>query len=184
MTLRGFLASVRDLCLFRSGPDGLPYSPRLLVALLVACAVVQVAFELHNDARHGVVAASLLGGLAVIGTVFVVLRGRDKSERFVQTTSALAAVKLLFDLIVYPLTLLLPLKQILAHPTDPNGLTGPQTLVMLVIAALGIWQLCIWISILRRALEIPLAGGVLVFLLLLFVNWIVLALGAGVAGVA
>lgn len=181
MILREFLTGLRDICLFRRGPEDMPYAPRLLVALLVACAVVQMAFDLHNGAKPGMAGASLLGGLAVVGMLFVLLRGRGKSERFVQAATAFAAVKLLFDLVVYPLALLLPLKQVLAR-FDPASLNGNQTLVMLAIAALGIWELCVWIGVLRRSLDLPVAGGVLVFMLLFFVNSIVLGIGAGLTG--
>jgi hypothetical protein len=179
--LGGFLSSLRDICLFRSGPEDMPHAPQLLVALLAACGAVEAAFDLHGGARPGMIAAALLGGLAMVGTLFVLLRGRGKPERFVQTATALAAVKLLFDLAVYPLALLLPLKEMLAR-FDAAALTGSQTLVMVAIAALGVWELCVWIGVLRRSLDIPLAGAVLVFLLLFFVNSIVLGIGAGLAG--
>ena len=182
MILGGFLSSLRDICLFRRGPEDMPYAPRLLIAVLVACAAVQAAFDWHNDAGPGLVVAAWCGGLAVVAVVFLLLRGRGKPERFVQTMTALATVKLLFDAVVYPLALLLPLKQLLAHPTDPGVLTSGQALVMVLVAGLGVWELCIWIGTLRRSLEIPLAGAVLVFLLLFFVNSIVLGIGAGFAG--
>lgn len=183
-----FLASVRDLCLFRGGPEDMPYSPRLLIALLVVCGALQAAFNLHDGVEPALVAGSILGGLAMIWTVFLLLRGRDKSGRFVQSTTALATVYLLFDVVTNLLTLLLPMKELREQwPFQPGhapSLTGGQALVLLLIVALGIWQLCIWISTLRRALEIPVAGGVLVFLLLVFVNLIVAAVVAAAIGVA
>lgn len=181
MILHEFITSLRDICLFRRGPEDMPYAPRLLIALLVACAAVEVVFDLHNGAQPGMVAAALAGGLAVIGMLFVLLRGRGKPERFVQTATAFTAVKLLFDIVVYPLALLLPLQQIFKH-FDPAEISGHLTLVMLAVAVLGVWELCVWIGLLRRSLEIPVAGGVLVFLLLFFVNSIVLGIGAGIAG--
>lgn len=166
----------------------MPYSPPLLIALLVVCGALQTGFNLHDGVEPALVAGSILGGLAMIGAVFLLLRGRDKSERFVQTTTALATVYLLFDAVTNLLTLLLPMKelreQLLSHPGHAPSLTGVQALVLLLIVALGIWQLCIWIGTLRRALEIPLAGGVLVFLLLVFINLIVAAVVAAVIGVA
>ena len=162
----------------------MPYAPPLLVALLVACGVLQVGFDLYNGAKPGVVGAALLGGLAVLGVVFLLLRGRGKPERFVQTTTALAAVYVLFDAAVFPLTLLIPLKKILAHPIQPLALSGGQTLAMLAIGVLGVWQLCAWVGILRRALEIPVAGGLLVLILLACVNVIVIALTANLVGAA
>lgn len=181
MILHEFFASLRDICLFRRGPEDMPYAPRLLIALLAACAAVQMAFDLHNGATPGMAVAALVGGLAVVGMLFVLLRGRGKPERFVQMATAFTAVKLLFDIAVYPLALLLPLKQILAR-FDATDLSGGQTLVMLAVAVLGVWELCVWIGLLRRSLDIPVAGGVLVFLLLFFVNSIVLGIGAGLTG--
>lgn len=181
MILPEFFASLRDICLFRRGPEDMPYLPGLLVGLLIACAAVQMAFDFHNGATPGMAGAALAGGLAVVGMLFVLLRGRGKPERFVQTATAFTAVKLLFDVVVYPLALLLPLKQIFTH-FDPAGISGNQTLVMLAVAVLGIWELCVCIGLLRRSLEIPVAGGVLVFLLLFFVNSIVLGIGAGLTG--
>lgn len=188
MILHEFLASVRDICLFRRGPENMPYSPRLLVALLVACGALQVAFNLHDGIKPALIAGAFVGGLAMIWLVFLLLRGASKSERFVQTTSALAAVYLLFGLAKNLLTLLLPVKawqqQMMADPTHLPEVTGHQAPVMFAIAALVIWQFCAWVGVLRRALEIPVAGGVLVFLLLVFVNLIVAALVAGVIGVS
>lgn len=188
MNLHEFLASLRDISLFRRGPEDMPYSPRLLVALLVACGALQVAFNLHDGVKPALITGAVVGGLAMVWLVFLLLRGASKSERFVQTASALAAVYLLFGLAKNLLTLLLPVKawqqQMMADPAHLPEVTGHQAPVMLAIAVLVIWQFCAWVGVLRRALEIPVAGGVLVFLLLTFVNLIVAALIAGVIGVA
>ncbi|HEX5354137.1 MAG TPA: hypothetical protein VFW60_08665 [Rhodanobacteraceae bacterium] len=186
--MSGFLANLRDTCLFRRGPEDMPYSPPLLVALLVACAAMQVGFNLDDGAKPAVVAGSIIGGLVAIGVVSLLLRGRGKPERFVQTTTSLAAVYLLFGLVNNLLTLLLPLRALrqglTSHPAHLPPLSGGQTLVVFVVAALEIWQLCVWIGILRRALDMTVAGGVLVFLLLMFVNLVVMALIANVVGAA
>ncbi|HEX5961200.1 MAG TPA: hypothetical protein VFY97_08135 [Rhodanobacteraceae bacterium] len=183
-----FLASLADLCRFRGGPEDLPYAPRLLVALLVACGVLQALFNLHQGASPALAAAALPGGLAALGMLFLLLRGRGKVERFVQTATSLTAVYLLFGIVTDALALLLPLQawreQLLAHPEQPPAFTGQQILVLLVIFALGIWQLCIWIRILRRSLDASLAGAILVFLLLLIVDWVVVRLAAAAVGVA
>lgn len=184
----GFFAILIDLCRFRRGPEDVPYSPRLLVALLIGCGVLQVLFGWSHHARPAALAAALLGGLAVIGVVFLVLRARDKALRFVQTTTALAAVYLLFGVVMDALAMLLPLdalyEQIITHPGHPPTLTPAQTLVALVVFGLGVWQWCVWIGILRRALEISRAGGVLVFILVVLVDLIVGSVAAAVIGAA
>ena len=188
MILGAILASLRDVCLFRRGPEDMPYSQPLLVALLVACGALQVAFNVHDGVQRALIAGAVVGGVAMVWLVFLLLRGTGKVERFVQTATALAAVYLLFGLAKNVLTLLLPVKawqqQMMAEPGHLPVVTGHQVPVMFVIAALVIWQFCAWVGILRRSLEIPVAGGVLVFLLLLFVNVIVAALTAGAIGVA
>lgn len=188
MSLTGFLASFRDLCLFRRGPEDIPYAPRVLVALVVLCVAMQVGFNLHAGVKPGVATGIVIGSLAALGMVWVMLRGREKPERFVQTATALTAVYLVFELAQDLLTLRLPVEQwreqLTATPRQLPELTGSQELMAFAVVALGIWQLCIWISCLRRSLEISIAGGVLVFLLLVFVYMIVAVLAAGVLGAA
>ncbi len=166
----------------------MPYAPRLLAGLLVASGVLQVLFNLRQGATPGMLAAGVLGSAAVLGMVYQLLRGRGKAERFVQAATALSAVYLLFGVVADALAMGLPLKalteQILAHPEQPPTLSGGQTLLLLVIFLLGTWQLCVWIRILRRSLEVSLAGAVLVFLMLLFVDWIVVRLVMAIIGVA
>jgi hypothetical protein len=106
--LTGFLASFRDLFLFRRGPEDIPYAPRLLSALLAACVAMQIGFNLNAGVKPGVAASIAIGSLAGLGMVWVLLRGREKSERFVQTATALTAVYLVFELLQNLLTLQLP----------------------------------------------------------------------------
>lgn len=188
MRLPAFFASLADLCRFRRGPEDMPYAPRLLVALLVGCGVLQVLFGWYHGAKPGPIAAALLGGLAVVGVVFLLLRGRGKSERFVQTTTGLAAAYLLFGIVTDALALLLPLDELyerfVADPGHPPTLTSGEALVALAVIALAIWQLCVWIRILRRALEVSIAGGVATFVLLALVNWIVAGVAVAIIGAA
>ena len=165
----------------------MPYAPPLLIGLLVASGVLQVLFNLHQGANPRLIAAALLAGLVAIGVLFLLLRGRGKSARFVQTLTALAAVYLLFGIATDLLGLALPLKawraQLLAHPEQLPTIAGSQILIVLAVIALGIWQLCVSIHILRRALDTPLAGAILVFLLLFIVDWVAANLVAAAIGV-
>ena len=188
MSAGAFLIQLRDLCRLRRGAEDMPYAPGLLLALLVAYGVLHAGFDHYQGASAPLVAAALLGSLAALAMLFALLRGRGLSERFVQTATALAAASLVFGIIADALALLLPLKalraQLLAHPTQPPALTPMQTLVLLVIAALNIWMLCVWVRILRGALNLPVAGGVLVLFALVFVNVIATGVVAGLLGVA
>jgi hypothetical protein len=185
VNLLAFLASVRDLCLFRGGPEEMPYSPRLLVALLVASALFGALFDIRlRDARLAVVGASLLGTAAALYALFALLRLRHKAERFVQTALALTTTSYLFELIAMPLLLLVPLPSTGTQTLKPEDVTGGQMLAAFAVSAFAIWQVCISVSIRRRAMDIPVAGGVLVLLLLACTNFIVAAFGAYLFGLA
>ncbi|MBU6416716.1 MAG: hypothetical protein KJS83_06060 [Xanthomonadaceae bacterium] len=182
-----FLDSLLGICRFRRGPEDMPYSPPLLIALLIACGALQAFFNVYNGAAPGVAAAVLVGGLGLIGALHLLLRGRGKSLRFVQTMTALAAVYLLFGVVIDALISWLSLaalsKQVLEHPEHPPALTTLQTLMIPGVLGLVIWQFCVFVGIVRRALEIPVAGAVLVLLLLFLVDWFVASLVASAMGV-
>lgn len=187
MTLPSFFAVLLGICRFRRGPEDMPYSPPLLIALLIACGALQVGFNLYNGAAAGVAVAVLVGGLGLVGALYLLLRGRGKSLRFVQAMTALAAVYLLFGVVIDALISWLQLaalsKQVIEHPDHPPALTPLQTLVIPGVAALVIWQFCVFVGILRRALEVSIAGAVLVLLLLFLVDWFVASLVASAMGV-
>lgn len=186
MTLPSFLAVLLGICRFRRGPEDMPYSPPLLIVLLVGCGALQFGFNMYNGAAPAVAGALLVGGLAFIGALYLLLRGRGQSLRFVQTTTALAAVYLLFgvviDALISGLSLTALSKQVLEHPDHPPTLTTLQTLVIPGVVALVAWQFCVFVGIVRRALEIPVAGAVLVFLLLFLVDWFVASVMAYAMG--
>ncbi len=187
MSWPAFFRNLFGLCRFRRGPEDMPFSPPLLVALLILGGALQAGFNLHGGAKPGVVAAVLVGSLGVVGAIYLLLRGRGKATRFVQAMTALAAVYLLFgvvaDVLISSLSLEKLSKQVFEHPDQPPVLTSAQTLLIPAVVALVIWQICVMVSILRRSLEIPLAGAVLVLLLLFMVDLFVANLAANLLGV-
>lgn len=166
----------------------MPYSQALLIGVLVACGLLHVGFNLHDGAKPSLVVGALAGAAAALGLVFLMLRGRGTRERFVQTATALAVVDLLFGIVKGGLSLLLPLQawraQLIADPSQLPTLVGHQSTIAFLVVLFGIWQLCIWIGVLRRALEVSIAGGALVLLGLFFANVVVTVLVASIAGVA
>lgn len=187
MTLFSFFTVFWGICRFRRGPEDMPYSPPLLIALLIGCGALQVGFNLYNGATAGVAAAVLVGGLGGIGVLYLLLRGRGQSLRFVQTLIALAAVYLLFGVVIDTLISVLSLtalsEQIIKHPGQTPVLTTGQTAVIPGVVALVIWQFCVFVGIVRRALEISVAGAVLLLLLLFLADWFFASLAATVLGV-
>jgi hypothetical protein len=174
------LGRVRDLCLFRAGPQDLPYSPRAVIALLIVGAVLAAIFDLSNGTPVATVIGANAGTLIALAALRTMLRWRGKPERFVQTALALIATGLLFELILLPLAWLTGLPAMLA--AQPKVLGSSDLLVLLSVSVLVVWQAGISAQILRKALEIPFAGGVLVLLLIGFADLFGGALVAAMLG--
>lgn len=163
----------------------MPYSPRLLVALLVASAGLAAFFDLRlRGAPAATVVASVLGTLATLLVLFELLRLRGKRERFVQTAVALTATSFVFELVAMPLLLVVPMPAPGAEALKPEDVTGGQMLAAFALLLVAIWQVCVLVGILRRAMDIPVVGGVLVLLTLACTNLVVAGLGSWLIGLA
>lgn len=174
-------AGIRDLCLFRSGPQDMPYSPRVLIMLLIIGAIAEAAFDLPRGIPVAMVIGADAGTLIALAALHAMLRWRQKPERFVQSALALVVTSLLFELIVLPLILLGGLPTVL--PTQHLALSVPQTLTLLAVFVLVVWQAGIAANILRQALQVPFAGGVLALLLIGFADLFASAIVAVMLGV-
>lgn len=175
--LQRWFACIRDLVLFRGGPQDTPFAPRILITLLIISGVIEAAFDLRNGASIALVIGANAGTLAALGALFMLLRWRQKPERFVQAALALVVTGLLFELVLLPLAMLVGL------PITPNmKLSAHQTLLLFAIFVLVVWQAGISSNILRHALNTPFAGGVLVLLVIGFVDLFASALVATLLG--
>jgi hypothetical protein len=171
------LARLRDLILFRAGPQDLPYAPRALIALLVIGAVLEVAFDLRQGNSAAMIAGANIGTLAALAALFGLLHWRGRPERFVQTALALVATGLLFELVLLPLALVIGL------PLKPNAqLDSRQMLALFAVFVMALWQVAISVNILRHALDIPVAGGVLALLAIGFADLMAAVLVAAALG--
>ena len=171
------LARLRDLVFFRAGPQDMPYAPRALIVLLVIGAVLEIGFDLYKGSPAAMIAGANVGTLAALAALFALLRWRGKSERFVQTALSLVATGLLFEL------LLLPLALVIGLPLTPDAQLNPrQTSALLALFVLALWQVAISVNILRHAMDIPVAGGVLALLAIGFADLIASVLVAAAPG--
>jgi hypothetical protein len=82
------------------------------------------------------------------------------------------------------LLLLVPLPAAGTQTLHAQHVTAVQMLAAFAVFGFAIWQVCISVNILRRAMEIPVAGGILVLLLLACANFIVAAVGSYLFGLA
>jgi hypothetical protein len=152
-----------DMCRLRRGPQDLPYSPNLLLALIVVGTGLDLfAGEAQGDSGSSALARSLLSSAIVLGLCWGALAIRDLRARYVQTATALMACGLLFSLLQTPLALL-------AGPPDAHAsLTGLQGLVSWIALTLFVWEIGVNAHIMRHAMESSFT-----FALLLVVSWVI-----------
>ena len=173
------LARLRDLVFFRAGPQDLPYAPRALIVLLLIGAGLGVAFDLRQGHPWAAIVGANVGTLVALAALSGLLRWRGRPERFVQTALALIATSLLFELALLPLALVIGL------PLPPNPqLDSHQTLALLAVFVLALWQVAISVNILRHAMDIPVAGGVLALLAIAFADLTAAVLVSAAMGAA
>jgi hypothetical protein len=154
------------VCLWRAGPQDLPYSQRLLLQLLVAVAVLQlVAAQLSG------LDVALPGRLALYFAFLLLpiqglLKITGHPERFVQTASAFAGTAALVSLPMLALIGLMPSSaQIQAEGYQPAALHLWSGFAYLGLAA---WKVAIDAHIWRHALQCsPLAAATLAIALFL-----------------
>lgn len=142
-------ARVLGLCLLRGGPQDLPFSPALLVALLVASITLDAGIgnTLAVDARA--LERALLSTLVILGLCWATLALRDQRHRFVQTATAIIATGIVFTLL--QATILLVLGN---PPVAAPHLTPAQALVAWLLLAVFLWQLTVTAHIVRHATEL------------------------------
>jgi hypothetical protein len=152
------LETFRDILLLRRGPQDLPYSPRMLIGLCVACLMLQaLAGTIPTAANFGDL---LLSGMVELALMFAVLRialhARGLGNRLVQTMSAIVGCNLIFTAASLPLLLMFGELPLESGRIVAEKITSAQFTTMLALAVLGFWQLRVNIHILRQSLNLTL----------------------------
>jgi putative effector of murein hydrolase LrgA (UPF0299 family) len=138
-----------DICMLRAAPQDLPASPLLLRLALFGYLFAGLLALVPNEGpvrATGMVAVDLAVMLVLL---FAVLQWRGHPARFNQAACALLGTGALLGLLLLPVLLLAHAGEALA------GLAFPLWL------ALFVWGLTVTGHILRHALDLTLAGGVL-----------------------
>lgn len=153
-----FFISLANMLRLRGGPQEFPDSWQLMI-VLVAANLMQ-SLVMGSQLEDGNAAAKTL---LAISLQIIVLLGlliwRRHPERFSQTLSALAAVGIVFNLIVWALL----------TQSDPNI---DQRALAMVYFAVFIWSLFVDANIYRHALRVTLSIGVLISVIILAVIYL------------
>ena len=153
--LRALLGVIVDIILLRRGPEHVPASPALLVAVTGVYAIGSALAANTFGPPESRWALEL--GIAIGATLLwygVALRTAGKPERFTQTMTALFAVRAIFSPLLIPMVSTI-MAQAKAEPPAPPSALG------IVVLAVMVWVFVINVRIVRSALEWPTAGAVL-----------------------
>jgi hypothetical protein len=173
-----FLQLLRDILWLRRGPQDLPYSPALLVAVCVADFALQWSLVQFLSLDSGSLPLSLIELAIILGFAYLILMTRGLTNRFVQTATALQCCSIVFTLLVTPALFILS-----GNPKLATPLTPIQSLFALATLPVAIWKFVVDAHIFRNALSVTFARGLGVAATWLALQWLVgLALrGAGQA---
>lgn len=164
----GLVTRVLDLCRLRGDPQELPYSPTLLVRMLVvATAIDGFTGSILGEGGEGLL-HSLLASVVVFGLCWVALAIRGLGNRYVQTAIALAGSGIVVSLAQLPIIALID--PIVAPSPGAAAVAIEPTQALLRwawLATLG-WQVLVYAHIMRLAMN-----GRFGFALVLVATWLV-----------
>jgi hypothetical protein len=147
-----------QLCLFRSAPQDLPYSPRLAQGLVLLAVGINLVFMRLFDLGDAAPADIALSLALLLGLPWLLLALRQRLPRYVQTLSAFAGSSVLYMLAVLPLVQ--PIKD-LPPPSPDVPPSAPQALIVVLWLGLLGWKLAINAHIWRHALDWPRGAAIL-----------------------
>lgn len=151
---------IRRICTFSAGPQDLPYSPVLTRNLVLGAAAVSLGFAWLMDVQNPVIRVGL-SLLLMLAVPQLLLGLRQRSERYPQTLAALAGTDMLFTLGFIPIAWMA--KSNLPAEAGATLDPGQVALGWAMLAVFG-WKLVVTGHILRHALDLPSAIGVLLSL--------------------
>lgn len=135
----GLIKLLFDICLFKKGPQDLPFSSELLRLLLVVNVIVSfLMISIHTDWLASLLQA-IVSVLLIAGFSWLMLYVTGKRERFNQSTSALLGTDAMISFF--------------ALPGIASMMIGTGTLLAFIITiALMIWHWTVTGHIIRNAL--------------------------------
>ena len=163
-----FLQLLRDILWLRRGPQDVPHSVPLLVAVCIGDIGLQWALVQFLSIDDGSLPLSLIQLAILLGLVYLILAARGLSNRFVQTATTLQTCSIVFTLLVVPALLVLSGNPKLATPPTPM-----QSLFLLATMPVAIWKFIVDAHIFRHALALTFARGVGMAAAWFAVQWVV-----------
>lgn len=146
--LRPFTA----ICCFRKGPQDLPASPELLSLCLLGYGFSSFLLAVTSQEPDIAIATALIDTLLLALLCYVLLLLRRLPGRWLQATTALSGIGIIFSLAAVPMSFWL------ANIERDNALLLP---VFLIVILLLVWNIAVMAHIMRHALSTSFTLGLL-----------------------
>jgi len=130
--------------LLKLGPEDVPYSPRLLLQVIVFNALSGiVVLSTRVDSQLAVMNMVLDLGL-LLGFCYILLRALNKLSRYVQTITSLGGIGIYFHLLTWPLLLQFGVE---------DASDKARAISALLMLCLISWQVLAFAHVFRRAID-------------------------------
>ena len=156
--MNGILLNLANLMRLRGGPQDLPTSLPFMVLLVIAFLVQNLITGQSLD-DSDTAAKSLLAIALQISVLWGLLYWRRRTERFVQTLSALVAVGIIFNAMTFAL-----LTQMVEDVNQP--------FLAMTWFSVFIWSLFVDANIYRQSLSVNLSMGMLITVVTLAISFV------------
>ena len=154
------------ICLLRLAPQDLPVSHLLLGVTLTVNLVCRTAVATVHFPFNSAVLVALANLVVVFLIVVALLQQAGKSQRIVQTVTALAGAGILLNIIALPITVAIVGAR--ARGADSAG-------AELLLLGLRCWNWAIVAHVMRHALSVRFATGAAIAFMLIVVTYLVLS---------
>jgi hypothetical protein len=155
------LQKLLSLLVLKSAPQDLPYSPRLLVQLMLAYILSGIVVLQTTLNPEDILSGLLLGLLIQYVFTYSVLRALDKKARFVQTFCAILGIGILFNLLSWPVF------SMLSDETAQEAMRSSMSLMFLLMIS---WEVLVKAHIFRHALEMRMFSALALSFSLFFIS--------------
>ncbi len=149
------------LLFLKSAPQDLPYSSSLTVRLVIAYLFSGVLVLQTSLRPDDMMAGLVLGFLVQYVFIYLVLKALDRLPRFLQTFCAVIGVGILFNLISWPVFL------VLSGELGSDSLKVSMSLVFLMLLS---WEVLVKAYIFRHALEMKMFSAMALSFSLFFIS--------------
>lgn len=162
-----------DICRLQKRPQDIPASKNLLTLCLLIYTLFSIGLVMLSDEPlDRAIAASLLEIGLIMAFTQALLQIRGKTERWVQTITALSGTGVVLSLFALPVYILLSLNG--GNETNNNPIYA---FGLLILAGLALWNIFIMAHVLRHALEVNMMSGIILAIIYI---WIIFSFTAAI----